>query len=172
MRRGELVGLDAGYPVVDCRVDEDVDLPPEQRGRRDAGVGGDLDALTTALAAGGVTLGFFPSSGEPADGGIDFHALGAFAAFFSGNVLSILLGGAHWILGFSPQLGIGLKIVGVYGLLSIPVYLAVASSEAGTLIGLAERGIVDPFLIGLPVVGERTAQDLSGTWPCSASPSA
>ncbi|MFD9701462.1 DUF998 domain-containing protein [Lentzea sp. NPDC059081] len=109
--------------------------------------------LAAVLAAGGVTLGFFPGSGEPADGGTDFHALGALAAFLSGNVLSILLGGAHRTLGFSRRLGTGLKIAGVYGLLSIPVYLTVASSEAGTLIGLVERGIVDPFLIGFLVLG-------------------
>jgi hypothetical membrane protein len=109
--------------------------------------------LAALLAAGGVTLGFFPGSGETAADGVDYHALGAFAAFVSGNVLSILLGGAHRSLGFSRRLGIGLRVAGVYGLVSIPAYLAVASSEAGTLIGLVERGIVDPFLIGFLVVG-------------------
>jgi hypothetical membrane protein len=109
--------------------------------------------LAAVLAAGGVTLGFFPGSGETADSGVDYHALGAFAAFVSGNVLSILLGSAYRSLGFSRRLGIGLKVAGAYGVLSIPAYLAVVSSEAGILIGLVERGIVDPFLIGFLVVG-------------------
>jgi len=109
--------------------------------------------LALLLAAGGVTLGFFPGSGETAQSGIDFHGLGAFAAFFSGNVLSILIGSAHRTLGFSRRLGIGLKVAGVFGLLCIPAYMAVLASEAGILIGLVERGIVDPFLIGFLVVG-------------------
>jgi hypothetical membrane protein len=109
--------------------------------------------LAVVLAAGGVTLGFFPGSGEPADGGTDYHALGAFAAFFSGNVLSILIGSAYRSLGFSRRLGTCLKVAGVYGLLSIPAYMAVLASETGILIGLVERGIVDPFLIGFLVVG-------------------
>lgn len=109
--------------------------------------------LAVVLAAGGITLGFFPGSGETADGGTDYHALGAFAAFFSGNVLSILIGSAYRSLGFSRRLGTGLKVAGVYGLLSIPAYMAVLASETGILIGLVERGIVDPFLIGFLVVG-------------------
>ncbi|MGI5500353.1 DUF998 domain-containing protein [Lentzea sp. CA-135723] len=109
--------------------------------------------LAVLLAAGGVTLGFFPGSGETPADGVDYHALGAFAAFLGGNVLSILLGGAHRALGFSRRLGIGLKVAGVYGLLSIPAYLAVTASEKGILIGLVERGIVDPFLIGFLVLG-------------------
>ncbi|WP_330276012.1 hypothetical protein OG205_10580 [Lentzea sp. NBC_00516] len=79
--------------------------------------------------------------------------MGAFAAFFSGNVLSILIGSAYRSLGFSRRLGTGLKVAGVYGLLSIPAYMAVLASETGILIGLVERGIVDPFLIGFLVVG-------------------
>jgi hypothetical membrane protein len=110
-------------------------------------------SLAVLLAAGGVTLGFFPGSGETADSGVDYHALGAFAAFLSGNVLSILLGGAHRTLGFSRRLGTGLKVAGIYGLLSIPAYMAVTASETGILIGLVERGIVDPFLIGFIFLG-------------------
>lgn len=109
--------------------------------------------LAVVLAAGGVTLGFFPGSGETAGSGTDYHGLGAFAAFFSGNLLSILIGGAYRALGFSRRLGIGLKVAGVCGLLSIPAYMAVLASEAGILIGLVERGIVDPFLVGFLVVG-------------------
>ncbi|MFI1488704.1 hypothetical protein [Streptomyces sp. NPDC020747] len=109
--------------------------------------------LAVVLAAGGVTLGFFPGSGETADGGTDYHSLGAFAALLSGNVLLILLGSVYRSLGFSRRLGIGLKVAGVYGLLSIPAYMAVLASETGMLIGLVERGIVDPFLIGFLVVG-------------------
>ncbi|MET0234393.1 MAG: DUF998 domain-containing protein [Kibdelosporangium sp.] len=108
--------------------------------------------LAVLLAVGGVLLGFFPGSGETT-AGIDYHGLGAFLGFLSGNVLTILIGRAHGLLGFSRRLGRGLVVAGVYGLVSIGAYMAVLASETGVLIGLVERGIVDPFLIGFILVG-------------------
>ncbi|PRY39558.1 DUF998 domain-containing protein [Umezawaea tangerina] len=111
-------------------------------------------ALGVLLATGAVVLGFFPGSGDTAENGsTDFHSLGALLAFVSGNVLAIVLGRAHRTLGLSRGLGRGLVVAGIYGLVSIPAYLSVASSEAGILIGLVERGIVYPFLIGFIVLG-------------------
>jgi hypothetical protein len=42
---------------------------------------------------------------------------------------------------------------GILGLISIVAYMAVLASGAGALIGLVERGIVYPFLIGFIIVG-------------------
>ncbi|HEX6340978.1 DUF998 domain-containing protein [Umezawaea sp.] len=111
-------------------------------------------ATATMLAAGGVLLGFFPGSGETPEGGApDFHGIGAFLAFIGGNVLAILLGGSHGRLGFPRGLGRALVAAGIVGLVSIPAYLAVLDSGAGVLIGLVERGVVYPFLIGFIVLG-------------------
>ena len=109
--------------------------------------------LATLLAVGAVVLAFFPGSGETADNGTDFHSLGAFLGFFSGNVLAILLGRAHGLLGLPRRLGRALVVAGVYGLASIVAYMSVLESEAGVLIGLFERGIVYPFLIGFIFLG-------------------
>ncbi|MFD5827327.1 DUF998 domain-containing protein [Lentzea sp. NPDC060358] len=108
--------------------------------------------LAVLLAAGGVVLGFFPGSGEVTDS-TDFHGLGAFLAFFSGNVLVVLLGRAHRVLGVSRGVGRGLVVAGIAGLVAIPAYLGLLASGAGILIGLVERGIVYPFLISLVVLG-------------------
>ncbi|MFJ6673076.1 DUF998 domain-containing protein [Actinosynnema sp. NPDC091369] len=106
------------------------------------------------LAAGGVLLAFHPGSGEAADSGAtDLHGLGAFLAFLGGNVLAILIGRTHELLGLSRGLGRGLVAAGVLGLVSIAAFAAVLASDAGILIGLVERGIVYPFLIGFIVVG-------------------
>jgi hypothetical membrane protein len=112
--------------------------------------------ITTAalLAAGGVVLAFFPGSGEATgNSATDYHGLGAFIAFISGNVLAILLGRMHQLLGFTRGLGRAMAMAGILGLVSIVAYMAVLASGAGVLIGLVERGIVYPFLIGFIIVG-------------------
>ncbi|WP_061296304.1 DUF998 domain-containing protein [Herbidospora cretacea] len=105
-------------------------------------------ATAVMLAAGGVVLAFFPGSGEA-----DLHAVGAFLGFLGGNVLVILLGGAYRLLGVTRRLGRVLAAAGVLGLVSLVGYLALLESGAGILIGLVERGIVYPFLIGLILLG-------------------
>ncbi|WP_020670125.1 DUF998 domain-containing protein [Amycolatopsis nigrescens] len=111
-------------------------------------------AMAALLAVGGVVLAFFPGSGEATDNGAtDFHGLGAFLGFIGGNVLAILVGRMHQLLGFTRRLGKVLVAAGILGLISIVAYLAVLASGAGVLIGLVERGIVYPFLIGFIVVG-------------------
>ncbi|MFE9747413.1 DUF998 domain-containing protein [Saccharothrix saharensis] len=111
-------------------------------------------ASAALLATGGVLLAFFPGSGDVTDsGGTDLHGVGAFLAFSAGNVLAILLGRMREPIGVSRRLGRGLVAAGVLGLISIAAFLAVLASGAGILIGLVERGIVYPFLIGFVVVG-------------------
>ena len=110
-------------------------------------------SLAVLLATGAVVLAFFPGSGEATDNGTDLHGLGAFLGFFSGNVLAILLGRTHGPLGLPRRLGTALVLAGAYGLVSIAAYMAVLASGAGILIGLVERGIVYPFLIGFIALG-------------------
>ncbi|WP_034385820.1 DUF998 domain-containing protein [Herbidospora cretacea] len=110
-------------------------------------------AMGVLLAAGGVVLAFFPGSGDTTSTATDFHGLGAFSAFVGGNVLAVLLGTAHRLLGLSRRLGRVLVAAGVIGLLSLAGYMALLESGVGLLIGLVERGVVYPFLIGLALVG-------------------
>ncbi len=110
--------------------------------------------MAALLAVGGILLSLFPGSGEPADsGGTDYHALGAFTGFVSANVLIILIGGMHRFLGITPGLGRTLVGAGMFGFLSLVVHMAVLASGTGVLIGLTQRGIIYPFLIGMIVVG-------------------
>lgn len=110
-------------------------------------------AMGVLLAAGGVVLAFFPGSGDTTSTATDYHGLGAFSAFVGGNVLAVLIGTAHRFLGLSRGLGRILVAAGVIGLVSLAGYLALLESGAGLLIGLVERAIVYPFLIGLALVG-------------------
>lgn len=110
-------------------------------------------AMAALLAAGGVVLAFFPGSGDTADTATDYHGMGAFLAFIGGNVLAVLIGAAHRLLGLSRGLGRVLVAAGVVGLVSLVGYMALLESGAGILIGLVERGVVYPFLIGFVLVG-------------------
>ncbi|WP_212735123.1 DUF998 domain-containing protein [Herbidospora galbida] len=110
-------------------------------------------AMAVLLAAGGVVLAFFPGSGDTASTAADYHGLGAFSAFIGGNVLAVLIGTAHRLLGLSRRLGRVLVAAGVIGLVSLAGYMALLESGAGILIGLVERGVVYPFLIGFVLAG-------------------
>jgi hypothetical membrane protein len=111
-------------------------------------------AMAALLAVGSVVLAFFPGSGEATgNSATDYHGLGAFMAFISGNVLAILMGRMHRLLGFPRRLGRALVAAGILGLVSMVAYMAVLASGTGVLIGLVERGIVYPFLIGFIIVG-------------------
>jgi hypothetical membrane protein len=110
--------------------------------------------VAVLLAVGVVLVGLFPGSGEAfEDGTAAFHGLGAFLGFTSGNVLVILIGRMHELLGFSRRLGRILVASGILGFVSLVAFMAVLASGAGVLIGFFERGIVYPFLIGFVVVG-------------------
>ncbi|GAA0241524.1 DUF998 domain-containing protein [Cryptosporangium japonicum] len=108
-------------------------------------------ALGAALGAGGVLVGLFPGSGD--DGTTDYHGLGALLAFVAGNVLSILLGRSYRSLGVSRRLGRTLVTFGAAGLVSLVAFGVVLGSGAGILIGLVERGILYPFLVGFVLLG-------------------
>ncbi len=116
-----------------------------------AGRRGVVIATAALLAVGSVLVALFPGSGD--NDASDYHGLGALLAFVSGNVLVILLGRAHPLLGVSRRLGRTLVVLGVLGFASIAAFAAVLASDAGVLIGLFERGIIYPFLIGFVLVG-------------------
>ncbi|MFI5908466.1 DUF998 domain-containing protein [Dactylosporangium sp. NPDC051541] len=104
--------------------------------------------LGTLVGAGGVVLACFPGDGE-ADrlGQVDYHGLGALAAILGGNVLIILLGRLHEPLGIAPRTGRAMVALGVFGIVAMVAFFAVAS--ANVLVGLVERGAVYPVFAGL-----------------------
>lgn len=108
----------------------------------------------TFLAAGGVVLSQFPGSGEAiADGTAAYHGLAAFAAFIGGNTLVIMLGRMRGLLGFTRGQGRLLVSLGILGFACLAAFIAMTSAPAGNLIGLVERGVVYPVLIGLIIAG-------------------
>jgi len=110
--------------------------------------------LAALLAAGVALVGTFPGSGEALeDGTAVYHGLGAFAAFVGGNALLILLGRSYRSIGVSRGRGRALVVLGALGFVSLVAFMAVLSSEGGVLIGLVERGVVYPIVIGLIGVG-------------------
>ncbi|WNV87036.1 DUF998 domain-containing protein [Umezawaea sp. Da 62-37] len=110
--------------------------------------------LATLLATGGVLLGLFPGSAETTvNGAPDYHGLGAAVGFISGNVLAILIGRTRESLGLSRGLGRALVMAGVVGFASLVAYGVILALGTSPVIGLVERGIVDPFLAGFIAVG-------------------
>ncbi|GIF22495.1 putative membrane protein [Actinoplanes tereljensis] len=106
------------------------------------------------LAVGSMLVGLFPGSAEAFDDGTGvFHGLGAFAAFVGGNVLAILLGRRHRLLGVSRARGRALVGLGILGVVSLVAFMADLSTGDGVLIGLVERGVIYPYLIGFIVLG-------------------
>jgi len=114
-------------------------------------------AAATMLAGGGVLLATNPGSAEAMEHG-GGHALGAMGAFVGGNVLSILLGRAHAQLGLSARLGRALVAFGVLGLQFMVGYFVDVGTELFELVGLVERGVVYPFLLGLVCVGRASVR--------------
>ncbi|GAA4529265.1 DUF998 domain-containing protein [Amycolatopsis samaneae] len=111
-------------------------------------------ATAVLLAIGGALVALFPGSGEAFENGTAaFHGLGAFVGFTAGNVLVILLGGAHRLLGVPRGLGRALVRLGILGFASLVVFGAILVSGADVLIGLFERGVLYPFLAGFVVLG-------------------
>ncbi|WP_405976356.1 hypothetical protein OG496_54075 [Streptomyces sp. NBC_00988] len=90
------------------------------------------------------------------NGTIAFHGLGAFGSIVSGNVLAILLGRRHRLLGASRTSGRAMIALGIFGLVSTAAFLVVGGSGATVLIGLVERCGVYPCLIGFVCAGAST----------------
>ncbi|WP_230993858.1 DUF998 domain-containing protein [Streptomyces endocoffeicus] len=87
----------------------------------------------TLLAAGDVPLTLFPGSGEALENGTgQFHSMGAFADFIGGSALAIVLGRGWRHIGGSPRMGRALITVGVIGLLSTVLYLAMIFTAGET----------------------------------------
>lgn len=104
-----------------------------------------------ALAAGGILLALFPGSAEAMQDGTDaYHGLGAMLAIVGGNVLVIVLGCLYKFIDVPRRRARVMVALGVFGVVSLIGFLAVAGSGAG-VIGLVERCAVYPFLIALTV---------------------
>jgi hypothetical membrane protein len=109
--------------------------------------------LATLVAAGGVLLAFFHGDGNVTDGAVDYHSLGALGSIVGGNVLVIVLGRLRRRIGVARKPGRVMVVLGVFGLVSLVAFLALAGSGANVLIGLVERCAVYPVFIGLICAG-------------------
>ena len=123
-----------------------------------------LAATAALLAIGSVLVALFPGSGEAFDNGTAaYHGLGAFTAFGAGNVLAVLLGRSHRLLGVPRRLGRALVASGILGFVSLAAFMGVLASQADVLIGLFERGVIYPFLIGFMALGAALTRQRSST---------
>lgn len=109
--------------------------------------------LGALVALGGVLLAFNPGTGDPADGSIDYHGLGALSSIAGGNLLVLLLGHQHRLIGVERRSGRAMVALGGSGLVSLVAFLAYASSGAHVLVGLVERAAVYPILVGFLCAG-------------------
>jgi hypothetical protein len=105
------------------------------------------------VAVGGVLLAYFHGDGKVTDGAVDYHSLGALGSIIGGNVLVIVLGRLRRRIGIAGKPGRAMVVLGVFGLVSLVAFLALAGSGANVLVGLVERCAVYPVLIGLICAG-------------------
>ena len=115
-----------------------------------------LSVLALVLGFGGILVGVFHGSGEAlVDGTGMYHSFGAFMAFISGNVISILLGRSD--MPVSHKTKMLLVVLGIIGVIATVGYTAALilapDNHPIIIIGLIERGAVYPFLIGLMAAG-------------------
>lgn len=131
-----------------------------------------IGIVTLAIIAGvGVSLvGLFQGSNQNvANGLIAFHTFGAQGVMLAGNIMAIVVGanGARIRLGRGRS--IASIVLGSVGLVTFPVFMADVFTGWMWNIGMFERGVIYPIMIGHVLLGSgliatqqsRTARQLA-----------
>ena len=109
-----------------------------------------------AVVAGvGVSLvGIFQGSNENvANGLIVFHTVGAQGVMLAGNVMAILVGANGNRIGLGRGRSVASIALGIMGLIMFPVFMADVFTGWMWNIGMFERGVIYPIMIGHVLLG-------------------
>ncbi|MGK3203161.1 DUF998 domain-containing protein [Amycolatopsis sp. MEPSY49] len=134
--------------------------------------------VLAVLAGVGVScVGIFQgSNANVANGLIVFHTYGAQGVMLAGNLMAITVGAAGSRIGLGRGRRITSIVLGVFGLVAFAVFMADVFTGWAWNIGLFERAVIYPIMVGHVVLGSglltaraaRTAQHTSQRQPVPA----
>ncbi|MGW0757407.1 DUF998 domain-containing protein [Streptomyces sp. NPDC002814] len=111
------------------------------------------------LAGVGVSLvGIFQGSNANVDNGlIAFHTLGAQGVMLAGNLMAIVVGAGGARIGLGRSRSIASITLGTVGLIAFPLFMADVFTGWMWNIGMFERAVIYPIMIGHVLLGSSLA---------------
>ncbi|MGW3991142.1 DUF998 domain-containing protein [Streptomyces sp. NPDC004830] len=117
-----------------------------------------LVALAVLAGAGVCLVGVFQGSDANVDNGlIVFHTLGAQTVMLAGNVMAIVAGAGGARIGLSRRRSLASIALGTAGLIAFPLFMADALTGWMWNIGMLERAVIYPIMIGHALLGSAVA---------------
>ncbi|MFF1323175.1 DUF998 domain-containing protein [Streptomyces chartreusis] len=115
--------------------------------------------ILAVLAGVGVCLvGIFQGSNANVDNGlIAFHTLGAQGVMLAGNLMAIVAGAGGTRIGLTRGRSIASITLGSVGLIAFPLFMADVFTGWMWNIGLFERAVIYPIMIGHALLGSSVA---------------
>lgn len=112
-------------------------------------------AILATIAGVGVALvGTFQGSNANVETGlIAFHTVGAQSVMLAGNVMAIVVGANGTRIGLSHGRSIASIVLGIAGLVTFPVFMADVFTGWMWNVGLFERGVIYPIMVGHVLLG-------------------
>jgi hypothetical membrane protein len=116
-------------------------------------------ALAILSGVGVSLVGIFQgSTANVANGLITFHTLGAQGVMLAGNVMAIVIGVNGARIGLGRGRRVASTVLGIVGLVAFPVFLADVFTGWAWNIGLFERAVIYPIMIGHVLLGSGLAR--------------
>ncbi|MGW6788781.1 DUF998 domain-containing protein [Streptomyces chartreusis] len=129
-------------------------------------------AVLAVLAGVGVSLvGVFQGSDANVDNGlIAFHTFGAQGVMLAGNVMAIAVGAGGARIGLTRGRSIASMALGTAGLIAFPLFMADVFTGWMWNVGLFERAVIYPIMIGHVLLGSSVAAAQRRSAPRLPSP--
>jgi hypothetical protein len=96
---------------------------------------------------------FQGSNADVANGLIAFHTVGAQGVMLAGNLMAIVVGANGARIGLGRGRSVASIVLGIIGLVAFPVFLADVFSGWSWNIGMFERAVIYPIMIGHALLG-------------------
>jgi hypothetical membrane protein len=115
--------------------------------------------ILAVLAGVGVSLvGIFQGSNANVDNGlIAFHTVGAQGVMLAGNIMAIAVGTGGTRIGLTKGRSLASTALGTAGLIAFPLFMTDVSTGRMWNIGLFERAVIYPIMIGHALLGSSVA---------------
>ncbi|NGN93093.1 DUF998 domain-containing protein [Nocardioides sp. KC13] len=116
--------------------------------------------LATIAGVGVALVGIFQGSNANVENGlIAFHTFGAQSVMLAGNTMAIVVGANGTRIGLSRGRSIASVVLGIVGLVTFPVFMADVFTGWMWNIGLFERGVIYPIMVGHVLLGSGLIAD-------------
>ena len=111
-------------------------------------------ALAVLSGVGVSLVGIFQgSNANVANGLITFHTLGAQGVMLAGNLMAVVVGVNGTRIGLARGRRVASTVLGIVGLVAFPVFMADVFTGWAWNIGLFERAVIYPIMIGHVLLG-------------------